>query len=81
MGFLRLLLLTFNYSACILHERNMLGRETVTGQGLVLIQGVGNGALQFVLAPNPYTVYFPNGFTLFPSFAFLLFLLFLLPTL
>lgn len=43
MGFLRLLLLTFNYSACIFHERNMWGREAITGQGLALIQGVGNG--------------------------------------
>lgn len=59
MGFLGLLLLTSNSSACILHERNMVGGETIADQDWQRILGVGMGVLQFLLALNPLAVYFP----------------------
>lgn len=62
LGFLNAIFF-FNSSACTLHERNILLEE---GHYRVGIHPVGQGQ---GWATTPYTVDFPVGFMLFPSFS------------
>lgn len=70
-------------SLYITWERHVGGGKPLQSRNWQLLLGVEVGALPFLLGPNPYNVYFPSGFTLFPSFSFhlLVLFLFLLPVL